>query len=116
MLPKENRLKKKKDFENVFKKGKGFKEKFLFLKIRKNELNVNRFGFAVSLKVSKKAVVRNKLKRQLREIVKAKLPQVKPGIDGIIVVLPGLEDKNFQQIEEIANKLFKKAKIINNTT
>ena len=70
MLPKKNRLKNKKDFERVFKQGKGFKEDFLFFKITKNNLKENRFGFIVSLKVSKKAVLRNKVKRRLREIIK----------------------------------------------
>lgn len=38
MLPEVNRLKKEKDFERVFKKGRGYKEDFLYLKIVKNNL------------------------------------------------------------------------------
>ena len=45
MLPKENRLKKKKDFEKVFKEGQGFKEDFLFLKVVKNNLNLTDLAF-----------------------------------------------------------------------
>ncbi len=111
MLPKENRLKKKKDFETVFKQGKGFKQGFLYLKIIKNNLDTSRFGFVISKKFSKKAVIRNKAKRRLSEIIKIRLPGIKKGIDAIIVVMPGAEN-DFQKLEQIINKLFKKAKIL----
>jgi len=112
MLPKENRLKKKKDFDQVFKKGKGFNEKFLFLKIEKNNLKESRFGFVVSQKISKKAVIRNKIKRRLREITKEKILQIKKGIDGVLIVKPGLEKKTFLEVREITESLFRKANIL----
>lgn len=114
MLPKENRLKKKKDFEDVFEKGKGFKQAFLFLKAKKNNLKTSRFGFVVGKKVSNKAVVRNQIKRRLREAVRHKLSQVKPSQikscqDVVIVALPGAGDKSFPDIDKAINNLFKKA-------
>ena len=112
MLPKINRLKRKNDFERVFKKGKGFKEDFLTLRIAPNDLEVTRFGFVVSQKVSKKAFLRNKIKRRLRELVRLKLPQLKKGKDEIIIVSPGLETKDFQEVEKNLDKLFKKSKIL----
>lgn len=111
MLPKRNRLKKKKDFEKVFKKGQGFKENFLVLKIVKNNLKINRFGFIVSTKFSKKATVRNKIKRRLSEIIRARLARIKKGKDGVIIVLPGLEINNYWELEEMVNRLFEKAKL-----
>ncbi len=110
MLPKRNRLAKKKDFEMVFKQGKGFKQGFLYLKIRKNNLDTSRFGFVISKKFSKKAVIRNKTKRRLSEIIKAKLLEIKKGMDVIIVVMPGAENE-FQKLEDTLSKLFKKAKL-----
>ena len=112
MLPQQNRIKKKKDFERVFKKGKSFKQGFLILKIVLNNLTIGRFGFIVSQKISKKASVRNKIKRRLRELVRLKLPQIKKGMDGVLVVLPGLEAEDFKEMEKIINKLFKKSKLI----
>lgn len=111
MLPIQSRLKKKKDFEKVFKKGKGFKEDFLFLKIVPNNQEVSRFGFIVSRKVSKKAIVRNKIKRRLRELVRGTLSQIKPGVDGVIVVLPDFTDRNLEETKQTINRLFEKAKI-----
>ncbi|MBZ1345130.1 MAG: ribonuclease P protein component [Candidatus Nealsonbacteria bacterium] len=112
MLSKENRIKKKKDFERIFKEGQGFKEDFLFLKIAQNNLNISRFGFIVSKNFSKKAVFRNKMKRKLRELVRIKLDKIKKGIDGILIAQPGLAKKDFQETQEITNKIFRKAKII----
>ena len=62
-LPKKNRLKKKKDFEEVFKKGKAVRGNFLFVRYLKNSLQFPRFAFVVSSKVSKKAVARNRIRR-----------------------------------------------------
>ncbi len=112
MLPARNRLKKKKDFERVFKEGQGFKQGFLYLKIKKNSFRSSRFGFIVSKKFSPKATIRNKIKRRLRELVKIKLPEIKKGIDGIIVVIPGAENE-FQKLKDTLDKLLKKAKITN---
>jgi ribonuclease P protein component len=114
MVPAQNRLKKKKDFDRAWKQGKSLKIDPLFIRIIKNELEISRFAFVVGLKVSKKAVIRNKLKRQLREIIRPRISKIKPGYDIIINALPGLEENNFQQIQETTEKLLSKARILGN--
>ena len=109
MLAKENRLKKKKDFETVFKKGKGFKDNFLALKIAPNNLKTSRFGFIVSQKVSKKAVVRNKIRRRLSEAIRLNLKDIKRGVDIALIALPGIESKTYLEIKETLATIFKKA-------
>lgn len=111
MLPDKNRLKKKKDFEKVFKEGKGFKEDPLILKVKKNKSKKLRFGFVVSRKVSKKAVVRNKIKRRLREVIKERIKKINGNFDIIIITLPAAEKKGFQEFRTIIEKLFKEADI-----
>ncbi len=109
MLPKANRLKKSKDFEQVFKKGRFFKENFLSLKVVPNSFKNSRFGFVVSQKVSKKAVIRNKIKRWLRAAILLRIKKIeitqKP-MDIIIIVNSGSKIKNFQEIKETINKIF----------
>ena len=105
MLPKINRLTKKKDFEAVFKKGKSVKNGFLVFKILNNSLLKNRFGFIVSKKVSNKAVVRNKIKRQLSSIVFANLKNLKNNYDVVVVVYPQVTRKEFKDIESATLKL-----------
>ena len=114
MLAKENCLRKKKDIERVFKQGKGFKQGFLFLKIVKNDLTLNRFAIVVSKKISTKAVIRNKIKRRIRAVVRAKLNKMEQGWDTVIVVQQGLENENFETTQETIDKIFKKAKWLKN--
>ncbi len=107
MLPKINRIKKKKDFEDIFKKGKSLKNGFLIFKVAGNGLGQSRFGFVVSQKVSKKAVVRNKIKRRMSGIIRLNLKNIKNGIDIVLVALPGIEKKEFSEIQNSINKLLK---------
>jgi len=112
MLPKANRLKKGKYFKKVFEEGRGFKEGPLYLKIKENNLAHSRFGFTINKRVSKKAVVRNRIKRKLREVVKEKLPNLIKKVDGVIVIMPEFEEKELENLKEVVKKLFLKAKII----
>jgi len=112
MLAKRNRLNKKKDFERVFRKGKGLKEDFLILKMAENHSFQSRFGFIVGTKISKKAVLRNKLKRRLRELVRGKIEKIKKGFDMILIAQPGLENRDFWELEEILTKIFSRAKLL----
>ena len=109
MLSKNNRLKKRNDFDAVFRKGLKFKEDFLSLRIVKNNYKTSRFGFIVSQKVSKKATLRNRIKRRLRAIIRSRLPKTKKGFDVVLITNPGLEGKDFWELEEILDDLFKKA-------
>ena len=115
MLSKINRLTKKKDFELIFKKGEVFKKDFLLFKTIKNLLGEGRFGFVVSKKVSNKASVRNKVKRRLRQAVLNKLKEFQPiksaknnTLDVVIVALPGIEKKEFTEIQKLITEFFKK--------
>lgn len=99
MLAKQRRLQKSKDIEMVFKRGKTLNGKLLFLKLKKNDLEISRFGFIIGKKISNKAVIRNRLKRQLREIVGKNLSDIKPGFDVIVVAKPEIINKNYQEIK-----------------
>ncbi len=112
MLPLKNRLKKKKDFERIFNQGKSFKHDCLVLRILENDLGYNRFGFVVSKKVSKKAVVRNRIKRMLREIVRQGDVKIKEGFDIVVIALIGIENKKFQEIKKEFLNLILKTKIL----
>lgn len=113
MLPKINRIKKKTDFDLIFKKGASFKSNPLILKVVKNGINNNRFGFIVSQKVSKKAAVRNKVRRRLSEIVQKNIVNFKRDLDIVFLALPGIEKKDYLETKELVEGLFKKAKCLN---
>ncbi|PIP16865.1 MAG: ribonuclease P protein component [Candidatus Portnoybacteria bacterium CG23_combo_of_CG06-09_8_20_14_all_37_13] len=71
---------------------------FLYLKYKTNNLNKNQFRIIVSLKVSKKAVVRNKIKRRIREVLRQL--DVKQGYDIVVITNKEIVGKSFQEIKK----------------
>ena len=112
MLKKEFRLRKQRDFENVFKKGFYFSDDFLLLKIVKNNLPVSRFGFIVSKKISKKAVERNRVKRLLRESIRSMQKDIRIGFDAVFISKTGIVGKEFKEVNKSVGELLKKSGLI----
>lgn len=112
MLPRHNRLRKTNDFKKVFDCGLFVNDKFVSFKVAENDLEVSRFGFIVSSKVSKKAVVRNKVKRWLRAVVGESLAQIKSGYDVIVITRPDIVDSNFHEIKDVVMRLLERARLL----
>ncbi len=108
MLEKKNRICLDKEFDRVFKTGQSFYGKVLGIKATKNDLQLSRFGLMVGLKVSKKAVIRNKIKRQLRDIIRKELPLLKEGRDVVIIVFPLILDKKIEEIRLLVKNGFER--------
>lgn len=109
MLAKKFRLKKEKEIERVLAQGQFFKNGYLKLKLIENELNRSRFATPVGLKVSKKAVDRNKIKRRLQEVLRLKWKRIKQGYDVLLMVEKPIIKKNYQEIDEDLTQLLKRA-------
>jgi ribonuclease P protein component len=112
MLPKENRLKKEKEFEAVFKGGRTIRGKSAFLKYLINGTEQTRIGFVVSKKISKLAVERNKAKRRMRDIVRLKKDSLKDGLSIVLVSLPPIKEMEYKEIKEDLEKLLSKEELI----
>ena len=69
MLPVEHRLRQEKDIKTLLAKGKGVFDDVVGLKMRSNGGLPSRFAVVVGTKVSKRAVVRNLLRRRIRAVV-----------------------------------------------
>ena len=108
-----NRLQKRKDIDLVLKKGKTFKEGLLLLKVLETDLSASRLAFVISQKVSKKANIRNKLRRRLKDISQKLLKEKKDrSRDILMIILPGLEKKEYKELESMVKKTFEKLKLI----
>lgn len=112
MLPKKYRLRLKKDFDRIFKEGKFAGQAFLTLGFVKNKLDISRLAVVVGKKVSKKAVIRNLIKRKAVEIIRLNLGQIKPGFDLVFISKPEIAGKKYKEIETVALSLLKRAKVI----
>jgi ribonuclease P protein component len=112
MLPKENRLKREKEFEAVFKGGRAIRGKSVFLKYLINGTDKTRVGFVVSKKISKLAVERNKAKRRMRDIVRLKRSVLKDGLSIVIVSLPSIQKMEYGEIKEDLENILSKEELI----
>jgi len=112
MLPKENRLKKEKEFEAVFKGGRTIKGDNIFLRYLSNGTDKTKVGFVVSKKVSKLAVRRNKIKRRMREIVRLRKKEIKEGLSIIFIALPPINNAGYEVIKKDIESLFNKGELI----
>lgn len=112
MLPSKNRLTKKPDFEKVKTEGELLTGRFLGILYTPNGLDLSRFGFIVSTKISKKAVLRNRAKRLLRETIRTLLPKIKEGFDILLLAKKGLVEVAQDQILKEEERLFKKGGLI----
>ena len=109
-MPIAKRLSKKKDIDNVFKKGKSFYNNIIGIKIIKNNEQIIRTGVIVSNKVSKKAVERNLYKRRIRAIDRE--TNKNDSFDILYIALPPIKEADFNEIKESILGGLKKLKVI----
>lgn len=100
MLNKQNRLKEKKDFEKVFKKGKSYFCDILGIKTTENNQKINRFAVVVGAKISKKANERNRVKKRIKDVLRRENQNLKPGKDFVVITLPEIKNKEYKEIKE----------------
>lgn len=108
MLPKENRLHQDKEIKDLVKSGRNFFLPELTIKYKTNQTGNTKIGFIVSGRVDKKAVVRNKLARHLRETCRALLPQLKDGYLVLIIAKKQLLELDFGKIKQQLTFAFEK--------
>ncbi|MFH1840908.1 MAG: ribonuclease P protein component [Candidatus Shapirobacteria bacterium] len=101
MLPKFHRFTSRKDFSEVKRHGQLVSGRFwgtLFLK--KAAAETPKFGFIISKKIDKRAVVRNRLRRQLSGAILPLLPDIGPGWGIIFLVKKSLLGQEFDEIKK----------------
>ena len=105
----EQYLTKPQQFASVYNKGSSWSSRWLVMKMLANGLPTSRYGFSVSRKVGG-AVVRNKMKRWLREIMRAS--SLKPGEDMIFIVRPAAVATDYWGLKKAAEDLLSRAHVL----
>jgi ribonuclease P protein component len=80
----------------------------LILRAHANGLSHTRFGFVVGRRIGK-AVVRNRVKRRLREATRARLPVTKEGWDVVLIARPAIANAPFAEITQALDWLLGRA-------
>jgi ribonuclease P protein component len=112
MLPQAHRLRLEKDIKTLFSRGKSVFGEMVGIKFAKNNLPVSRFAVVTGIKVSKKAVVRNRLKRQVRAIIHELLPRLATGNDILLSVKPAAFGRSYRELETEVLTNLKKARLL----
>lgn len=111
MLSKKNRINKDL-FPNLIKNAQNFSSENMYMKLVSGFSPQKAFAFIVSLKVSKSAVKRNKIKRMARGITHAILKDVVGGTLVAVFFKPTIVGKKYTEIKNEMISLYKKAKIV----
>ena len=113
MLSKQFRLKKKYQFNYVYRVGKSVGGKLMVLYYCPSK-NVNiKVGISVSKKLGH-AVVRNRTKRRIREAIYPHLTKLKPNFNVVVIAKNAIVNASFDAIKSELNYLLKKAQIKDN--
>jgi len=130
-LPQPNRLRHWRDFQVVYQKGIRRSGRYLTLRCLRQRTSAGntategtlrsreesklptRIGISISQKVSKKAVVRNRIKRQIRAILRQLLPRISPGWQVVVGVRPGAQECEYGQFLRELEQLLAEAEVLN---
>lgn len=95
MLPKSGRIRLTREFERIFASRQSYAGRFARLAFVRSEQPASRCGIVISTKVSKRAVVRNKLRRRIRAVFAEILPQLSPAKDVAVICFPSAAKADF---------------------
>ena len=111
MLPKRNRLRRNTDIRRVHREGRRWHHPLLILFVRANNQDASRFAVSVSRRIGK-AVVRNRCRRRIREVIRRRLAEIEPSWDCLLVARSGLPTASFDEIEAAIDQLLQRAGIL----
>ncbi len=112
MLPSLYRIRKKKDFENILKRGHTIIGRFFIIKIIDNKKETqSRFAFVFPIRLEKRACKRNRIRRIFREAIRVNLSKIKDAVDIIFIIKEEAKNKGYIEIKEEIEKSFKKNKL-----
>ncbi len=101
-----NRIKKTQDFALTIKKGRASRNPSFVVHIMQNNLNYTRVGISVSTKLGH-AVVRNRIKRQIRAICGEIIDFDQQSLDIVIIAKQHFLDVDYQTNKQLLNELLK---------
>ncbi len=107
MIKSENRLRKNKHFRYIYKHGETKTYKVLTVTFVETKFKTIKVGFSVSKKIGK-SVVRNKVKRRLRESFVSLQRNIKPNRNYIFTAKQGIENLDFHEIRQNMMEILKK--------
>ena len=104
-------LKKNYDFQQVYRKGKSFANKYLVMYVLENNMDKNRLGISVSKKVGN-SVVRHRITRLIRESYRLHENIFNSGLDIVVIARNSASSVSYHEIESALLHLAKLHQVI----
>jgi ribonuclease P protein component len=111
MLNKKNRISNRQFIEKLFEKGRLYKNNYFIFRFLPSAEPISKFAVIVSRKVSGKAVDRNRLKRQINEIIRLNIQMLKTNIVSLIIAKPNIEKASYEELNKGILDFFKQHKL-----
>lgn len=105
-------LKKTKDFQNVYRRGKSYANRYLVMYVLSNQTEGNRLGISVSKKVGN-SVIRHHLTRLIRESYRLHEDMFNNGLDIVVIARSTAHDISYHETESALLHLGGLHKVIN---
>jgi ribonuclease P protein component len=105
------RVREDRRFREVRQRGRSCSNDVLVLCALANNLPHSRFGFAVNSRIGN-AVVRNRIKRRLREIMRLRVAEIRPGCDIILIARKPIRSADYHQLETACARLLRRAQLL----
>lgn len=109
-MDKKESLRSNQDFRKVYDNGRSFANRYLVLFYKSNGLDHNRVGFSVTKKIGN-AIIRNKVKRRIRESYRLNSHKFKKGYDIVFLSRGRAKDAAYDEIESAVLHLGKISKL-----
>lgn len=103
-------LRRKEDFDLIYKKGRSVGERYIVLFYMKNGLSYNRIAFLASKKVGN-SVERNRARRLMKENYRFLKDYIKSGYDLIFIARKNINGKKLRDVEKSMVNSVSKAKL-----
>lgn len=102
-----NRIKKSEEFVLTIRKGRSCRVDSFIIHVRDTDLGYTRVGISVSAKLGN-AVIRNKIKRQIRAMCQSLIDFNNQSLDLVIIIKPAYLQKNYADNKLLLSNLLNK--------
>ncbi|HQL11493.1 MAG TPA: ribonuclease P protein component [bacterium] len=112
MLKKKYRVKKIKEFKEIIKNGNYTGANEFYIKFIPNNLNYSKVSVVVPSKIEKRAVKRNRIKRQMSEIIRLIYKNIKPGFNIVFFCKSPILKMPYELMKQKIDKILSDANLL----